>query len=73
MSEQANILIVDDDETVADLLSAGLEENEGYHCFAVATGEDDDGPLPQPELVGGPHEPAHQVVGILHVGLEGGS
>ena len=40
VSEQANILIVDDDESIADLLSAGLEENEGYHCFAVATGED---------------------------------
>ena len=40
VSEQANILIVDDDESIADLLSAGLEENEGYHCFAVTTGED---------------------------------
>ena len=40
MSQQANILIVDDDETVTDFLSAGLEETEGYHCFTVNTGED---------------------------------
>jgi DNA-binding NtrC family response regulator len=39
VSKNANILIVDDDAGVTDLLSAGLEENEGYHCFAVATGE----------------------------------
>ena len=40
MSKNANILIVDDDESIANLLSAGLEENEGYHCFAVTSGED---------------------------------
>jgi DNA-binding NtrC family response regulator len=40
MSTKTNILIVDDDESIADLLSAGLEENEGYHCFTVTTGED---------------------------------
>ncbi|HEY40661.1 MAG TPA: response regulator [Dehalococcoidia bacterium] len=39
MLKNANILIVDDDEGVTDLLSAGLEESEGYHCFAVSTGE----------------------------------
>jgi len=39
MSEKANVLIVDDDESITDLLSAGLEENEAYHCLAVATGE----------------------------------
>jgi DNA-binding NtrC family response regulator len=39
VSKNANILIVDDDAGVTDLLSAGLEESEGYHCFAVATGE----------------------------------
>jgi DNA-binding NtrC family response regulator len=39
MLNEVNILIVDDDESITDLLSAGLEENEGYHCFAVATGE----------------------------------
>ena len=40
MSKKANVLIVDDDESITDLLSAGLEENEGYHCLAVTTGED---------------------------------
>jgi DNA-binding NtrC family response regulator len=40
VSKKANVLIVDDDESITDLLSAGLEENEGYHCLAVTTGED---------------------------------
>lgn len=38
-SEKANILIVDDDESVADLLFADLGEKEGYRCFAVTSGE----------------------------------
>ena len=38
-SEKANILIVDDDESVADLLSADLGEKEGYRCSAVTPGE----------------------------------
>jgi DNA-binding NtrC family response regulator len=39
MLNEVNILIVDDDENITDLLSAGLEENERYHCFVAATGE----------------------------------
>jgi DNA-binding NtrC family response regulator len=38
--EKIGILIVDDDERITDLLSAGLEEEDGYRCSAVATGED---------------------------------
>ena len=40
MSKKANILVVDDDESIAGLLSTGLEETEGYHCVTVNTGED---------------------------------
>jgi DNA-binding NtrC family response regulator len=39
MLNEVNILIVDDDENITDLLSAGLEEKERYHCFVAATGE----------------------------------
>lgn len=39
MSEKTNILIVEDDETVADLLCVDLCEKDGYRCSAVASGE----------------------------------
>ena len=39
MLNEVDTLIVDDDESITDLLSVGLEENEGFHCFAVTTGE----------------------------------
>ena len=38
-SKQASILVVDDERSVTDLLSAGLEE-EGYTCFTAPSGED---------------------------------
>ena len=38
-SKQASILVVDDERSVTDLLSAGLEE-EGYICFTAPSGED---------------------------------
>ena len=37
--KQARILVVDDEQSVIDLLSAILEE-DGYDCVTVATGED---------------------------------
>jgi len=38
-SKQATILVVDDEPSVADLLSEALVE-EGYNCITAATGED---------------------------------
>jgi len=38
-SKQARILVVDDEQSVIDLLSVILEE-DGYDCVTVATGED---------------------------------
>lgn len=38
-SKRATILVVDDEHTVAELLSEDLAE-EGYNCITVATGED---------------------------------
>ena len=38
-AEQATILVVDDELSVADLLSEDLVE-EGYECITVGTGED---------------------------------
>ncbi len=38
-SEQAAILVVDDEQSVTDLLSTALEE-EGYSCITAITGED---------------------------------
>jgi len=38
-SQQAAVLVVDDERSVADLLSAALEE-DGYSCITAATGEE---------------------------------
>jgi DNA-binding NtrC family response regulator len=38
-SKRHTILVVDDEQSVTNLLSESLAE-EGYNCFAVATGED---------------------------------
>ena len=38
-SQRAGVLVIDDEQSVTDLLSAVLEE-EGYSCITAATGED---------------------------------
>jgi DNA-binding response OmpR family regulator len=38
-SQRAGVLVVDDEQSVTDLLSAALEE-EGYSCITAATGEE---------------------------------
>ena len=38
-SQRAGVLVVDDERSITDLLSAALEE-EGYSCITAATGED---------------------------------